>query len=234
MFSLERGPVDRWGNRSIPAPQAPSCSPPNAFGGETQGPVFRQPPEPSPLPRRERQRGSPSQGAGGHPLERDTGSPSRGRRKGRCFAHPPEPGPLPHRERQRGSPGAKGVSVKGSRPAIGPSMRGESSMQGDSGPVPSSSSCLLPASHQQDARPQAASPRPHARSLRYAAGDDPTADLSAALRRRRTPPRPAPPRPARRPPAMFTGMKWLHCERSERRAGARTRPRTPVRVLIPV
>jgi len=34
------------------APEDPSCSPPNAFGGETQGPVFRQPPEPGPLPRR--------------------------------------------------------------------------------------------------------------------------------------------------------------------------------------
>jgi len=135
----------------------------------------------------ERQRGSPSQWAVGHPLERDTGSPWRGetqgprfrsasgnrsspqkgktplvlpnggeRRKGLGFAQPPGKSSLPRRERQRGSPspgaaghplernreglstrrmiqGAKRGSVKVSRPAMDPSM------QGDSGLGPSSS-----------------------------------------------------------------------------------------------
>jgi len=42
--------------------------------------------EPGPLPLRERQRGSPSQGAAGHPLERQRGSRLQDRRKGLGFA----------------------------------------------------------------------------------------------------------------------------------------------------
>jgi len=74
----QQGSVNRWGNRRLPASQDPSCSPPKAFGGETQGPKFRQPSGKGSLPRRERQRGSCLQGAGGHPLERDReGLPTR-------------------------------------------------------------------------------------------------------------------------------------------------------------
>jgi len=39
--AANRGSVHRWGNRRLPASQDPSWSPPNAFGGETQGLVFR-------------------------------------------------------------------------------------------------------------------------------------------------------------------------------------------------
>jgi len=155
------GAFNRWGNRRFPASEDPSCSPPKAFGGEQEGSGFAQPPG---------TRSSPSQGAAGHPLQRD--------REG-----------LP---RQRACLYAKNGSVKGSRPAINPSF------QGDSGVVRSLFRCTwMPPFRPSSARSRAtkapryqdASPHPHERSPRYAVGE--TADRSAALRRRRAPPLPA-------------------------------------------
>jgi len=55
---------------------------PRTLSGERRkGWCFAQPPEPGPLPHKERQRGSPSQEAAGHPLERE-GLAFRERRKG--------------------------------------------------------------------------------------------------------------------------------------------------------
>jgi len=73
MFCLKPRIGPPMGNRRIPASQDPSCSPPNAFGGETQGPGFRPTPG---------TRSSPSQGAVGHPLERQRGSCLQGETQG--------------------------------------------------------------------------------------------------------------------------------------------------------
>jgi len=89
-------------------------------------------------------------------------------------------------------------------------------MHGDSGLVPSSSGCPRPPVIRKTPRQQEASPPLHERSPRYAAGDDPTgdhpiADPSAALRRRRAPPRPTASRPARRPPGhVLRDLERLH------------------------
>jgi len=110
-----------------------------ALDGETQGPVFRSTCG---------TKSSPSQGAAGHPLERQKGSCLQGETQGPVFRSTCGTKSSPSQgetervsltggcrsssgERQRGSSDAESMSVreeefvKGSRPAIGPSTQGD-------------------------------------------------------------------------------------------------------------
>jgi len=178
-----RGSVHRWGNRSILASQDPSWSydwvRPLLFSpvrGETQrtgfrprsgnrfspvkgedpswpplggerrkGPGFAHAPEKSSLPPRERQRGSCSQGADGHPLGRSSAG-----------------------ERPRGSYDATRGFVKGARPAMGPSMHGDSGLVPFSSLPPRLDALVPPVNsktpHKQEAS-QSKTPRPLPRAI---------------------------------------------------------------------
>jgi len=70
MFSLKARGGPPLGGANSRRRKTPLGLPRKLSGERRKGPGFAQPPERGPLPRRERQRGSPSQGAAGHPLER--------------------------------------------------------------------------------------------------------------------------------------------------------------------
>ncbi len=107
-------------------------------------------------------------------------------------------------ERQRGSCEATEGAVKGSRLAMGPSHSPPWAppCTVTAALFPPRLDAPVPPVISKKPRQQEAASHIYMRSPRYPAGDDPTADPSAALRRRPAPPRPAPPRPAM-PPSAF-------------------------------
>jgi len=218
--AANRGSVHRWGNRRLPASQDPSWSPPNAFGGETQGLVFRLTCG---------TKSSPSQG------ETERVFAARGRRSSSG-------------ERRRRSSNAKSVSVREECVYEGVVARHRSLHE--RGQRPWSLLVLMPPFRPSSARSLAstkprqheASPHAHERSPRCAAGDHPTAippqrsggdgrlpNLREAFRRC------SPGRETAAPGALSRAIRAaagpplaLHRERPGRGIGARTRPGTPV------